>query len=280
MDTRGPLSHAHGCIELPLVAKARVQWVIGSERRKVVVQIVEEVRGKSGAQLIELCIGAWTQPGDRIVLFGPAPPEHRESVLALEGRSYVDCGRNHQWSPRLDTLKMVLRDGARMVLVASPNMPTGTRVDWKQIEACVLQVPGVRLLVDERHEHEKRDLKALLNPSTFFLRKALGNEVCLYGSDLPFLDSKEESLISTKDEETSDSWELSLGTVEFGAELRLELSSQGFEVAAGVTPWAFVRKYGMDVRACAAELGERGYLLHFEENHVWRQGVMVLGRRK
>ncbi len=167
---------------------------------------MNEVRGKSGANLIELCVGAWTQPGDRIVIFGPAPPDHRESVLALEGRSYVDCGRNYQWNPRLDTLGMVLGDGARLVLVASPNMPTGTRVDWKQIESCVLQTPGVGLLVDERYECEEREPNSLVNPSTFFLRKLLAREYGLYGSDLTFLNSKEKPSTFTQDEKLNDAW--------------------------------------------------------------------------
>lgn len=80
------------------------------------------VLAESPGAAFALAVAAVTAPGDRVAVAEPCPEDHYRVPLAC-GARVVDVGRDARLRLRADALALVLRDGARVVLVADPGDP-------------------------------------------------------------------------------------------------------------------------------------------------------------
>jgi len=213
----------------------------------------------------------------RVAVFGPGPQDHLEAVLESDDDiQYVDCGRGYDWRPRVDGLKLVLADGARMIWVGSPNYPTGTSCDLARLENALQPYPDALLMVDQRWETSLEPQFRRGGPQTLFLNKVkeegASEEFMLWGSPL-----RQSDWLSRNGVKWAVNQTLSVQWVEEDDKKRLLAFFEGspYRVTPGAGQALFIQSLGEDSTKLAETLESRGFSVAYEPVHTWRNGVCV-----
>ena len=234
---------------------------------------MQSLVAQNADHLLGFCLDSITSTGDRVAVFGPAPQEHTALVLERDGLLYVDCGRHYDWSPRIDALNMVLADGVKAVLYASPNYPTGTIFPHTKVEEVVERYPRAVLIFDCRLAVHI-DLNSIGEQTIAFgtTGKQDGIEVFAHGKPIHgATKSLPEGIIKTTQ----------LDVVEDGRTYPLKrsvadrLDKEGFRVERDAPGFLFVQKIGKSAEEISEELRGLGLVPSFESIHTWRGGVCV-----
>jgi cystathionine beta-lyase len=102
---------------------------------------------------LEAALGAYSEPGDGVVLNPPIYPPFRELTARL-GRRIVDVplvAGGSRWHLDLDALEAAYRGGARLHLLCHPHNPTGTVLPKEELGqiARLADRHGVAVVADE-----------------------------------------------------------------------------------------------------------------------------------
>jgi len=241
---------------------------------------------KEADLLVDLVIQAFTGPGERIAVFEPGSESYKSSVLSVEA-AYVDCGRTHDWSPRIDALDMVFSDGAVGVVLGSPNHPVDStsNMTLKVIQAAGNAPSVLFALIDAS--------QGLLAPQS--LLREIPEAIYL----MPFwLSSGEGFYALLCDRERADIMARLRGSYLGGLEgdllesenarllheemsvrqkgLLTQLADSGYRVVPSGRDGAFVTAPGTDQKALSDGLEALGYQTEYIQHHTWRGGIRVL----
>ena len=227
----------------------------------------------NASDLMGFCFDNVMVNGDRLAVFGPAPDEHTELILQREGLLYVDCGRHYDWTPRIDALDMVLADGAKAVIYASPNYPTGTIFPLRKVEEVVEKYPEVVLIFDSRFG-STFDLNSA-GPQTVIIGrtgKIRGPKLFAYGFPIQQMtaDIPSSVLMTTDLDVVSE-----VCTYPSKQSIADEIRNLGFRVEQDAPGFLFIQKLGSSAEETARELKGFGYSPTFQAIHTWRGGVCV-----
>ncbi|GMB79818.1 pyridoxal phosphate-dependent aminotransferase [Shinella zoogloeoides] len=126
----------------------------------------------SGMSGLQIALQIVLSPGDRVVAVTPLWPNISEAPLILGANVErvalsVDDGR---WSLDVDKLLAALTPDTRMVIINSPNNPTGWTIDDESIRAILVHCRkhGIWILADEVYQRLVYDAAQSFAPS--FLR--------------------------------------------------------------------------------------------------------------
>jgi aspartate/methionine/tyrosine aminotransferase len=137
-----------------------------SELRTALADYVSRLHGPTPAELVAvtsagvnalmLAAQLVVSPGDRVVAVTPLWPNLVEipKILGAQVQTVaLDCGP-HGWTLDLDALLQALQPGTRMVLINSPNNPTGWVMPRAQQQALLAHCRrlGIWILADEVYE--------------------------------------------------------------------------------------------------------------------------------
>jgi len=132
-------------------------------------QVLAVGSGMSGLQIAMQLV---LSPGDRVVAVTPLWPNISEAPLILGANvERVPLSINDgRWSLDLDTLIDALRPDTRMVIINSPNNPTGWTIDDESVQAILkhCRKHGIWILADEVYQRLVYDPAVRYAPS--FLR--------------------------------------------------------------------------------------------------------------
>jgi len=134
-----------------------------------VEQVLAVGSGMSGLQIAMQLV---LSPGDRVVAVTPLWPNISEAPLILGANvERVSLSINDgRWSLDLDKLIDALKPDTRMVIINSPNNPTGWTIDDESVQAILkhCRKHGIWILADEVYQRLVYDPAVLYAPS--FLR--------------------------------------------------------------------------------------------------------------
>ncbi|MDP3317229.1 MAG: pyridoxal phosphate-dependent aminotransferase [Devosia sp.] len=110
----------------------------------------------SGVNGLMLAAQTLISPGDRVVAVTPLWPNITEipKILGAEVVRVPLTVANGKWSLDLDRLLAALTPGTRMVIINSPNNPTGWTIEDDQVDAVLAhcQKHGIWVLSDDAYE--------------------------------------------------------------------------------------------------------------------------------
>jgi aspartate/methionine/tyrosine aminotransferase len=143
-------THTQGLLSLreKLVAKlARVNGIQSSPDRIAV--------GPGGVGALAAVLGAVVEPGDEVMLPDPGWPNYR-MMLAWTGAREVryPCPPSHGFQPDLDALAALITPKTKVLLINSPNNPTGAVYPRETIEdfVALAQKHNLWLVSDECYD--------------------------------------------------------------------------------------------------------------------------------
>ena len=223
--------------------------------------------------LLGFCLDSITSTGDRVAVFGPAPDEHTTLILAREGLLYVDCGRHYDWSPRIDALNMVLSDGVKAVIYASPNYPTGTVFPHTKVEEIVEKYAEAGLIFDCRLTPHV-DLNSIGPQTIAFGTTGRHGGIEVFACGKP-IQGALESLPEGINKMAQLDVLVTPRTYPSKQVIAERLREHGFRVEKDAPSFLFVQKVGKSAEEISEELRELGYAPDFEPIHTWRGGVCV-----
>ena len=127
----------------------------------------------SGVSGLMLASQALLSPGDRVVAVTPLWPNITEipKILGAEVERVPLRVANGRWSLDLDRLLAALTPGTRMVIINSPNNPTGWTIEEDEVDAVLAHCRrrGIWVLADDVYERLVHDPGRRSAPS--FLRR-------------------------------------------------------------------------------------------------------------
>jgi histidinol-phosphate aminotransferase len=135
------------------------------------------VVGNSSNEIISATLQTVCDSGDRMVVVSPGFPIYPR-VGRILGLSLVDVPLRADFGFDLEPLKAAARDAA-LTMLASPNNPTGTALDLRQIQDLCLAAPGIVVIDEAYHEFHGKDAAGLVqkHPNLVLIRtfsKAFG----------------------------------------------------------------------------------------------------------
>ena len=128
------------------------------------------VAGAGSDELIDLCFRCLVSPGQSIISCPPTFGMYRFSA-DLAGIPIIEVERREDWSVDVEAVRAAIAPGTAMIVLASPNNPTGNVLDGTAFAA--LLDTGIPLLVDEAYaEFSGRSLVSELaqHPQLMLLR--------------------------------------------------------------------------------------------------------------
>lgn len=134
----------------------------------------------SGVNGLMLAAQMVVSPGDRVVAVTPLWPNITEipKILGAEVERVPLTVANGKWSLDLDQLLAALTPGTRMVIINSPNNPTGWTIEDNQIDAVLAHCRrhGIWVLGDDAYERLIHDPARKSAPS-FLSRFETGDRI-------------------------------------------------------------------------------------------------------
>lgn len=106
------------------------------------------VAGAGSDELIELVIRALAHPGQRLLVCPPTFGMYR-FVAGVQGIGLVEAARRPDFTLDLDAVLAALTDDVPLVVLASPNNPTGNALSDAELAA--LLATGATVVVDEAY---------------------------------------------------------------------------------------------------------------------------------
>jgi len=123
----------------------------------------------SGVNGLMLAAQTLISPGDRVVAVTPLWPNITEipKILGAEVVRVPLSVANGKWSLDLDRLLAALTPGTRMVIINSPNNPTGWTIEDDQVDAVLAHCRkhGIWVLSDDAYERLVHDPSRKVAPS-------------------------------------------------------------------------------------------------------------------
>ncbi len=123
----------------------------------------------SGVNALMLAAQTIISPGDRVVAVTPLWPNITEipKILGAEVVRVPLTVANGKWSLDLDRLLAALTPGTRMVIINSPNNPTGWTIEDDQVDAVLAHCRkhGIWVLSDDAYERLVHDPSRKVAPS-------------------------------------------------------------------------------------------------------------------
>jgi aspartate/methionine/tyrosine aminotransferase len=134
----------------------------------------------SGVSGLMLAAQLVVSPGDRVVAVTPLWPNITEipKILGAEVVRVPLAVANGEWSLDLDRLLAALTPGTRMVIINSPNNPTGWTIEEDEVDAVLAHCRrnGIWVLADDVYERLVHDPARRSAPS-FLRRYAAGDRI-------------------------------------------------------------------------------------------------------
>ena len=230
--------------------------------------------------LVALVVRTFITSGDRVAVFEPCLAGHLEAVLASEGK-YVDCGRDIDWKPRLDSLDFVLGDGAAGVILARPNAPVDGGNDTR-VMASLAELGdfhSARFVMVDRRFAPKGTLPGpddgILTLLPVELRSG-GFVFALVGPS-EAMDALLRARVGgsglAEDVELADA-----GGPEEDGDLEAmgdRLSAVGFSSVLSPGVGAWVQEVGVPSEVLAERVQKAGFEIRARHHHTWRGGVWI-----
>ena len=122
-----------------------------------------------GTQAIFTALTATIQPGDEVIIFEPAYDSYAPTIRLLGGlvKSYEMVPPDYEidW----DMVKKLFSSSTKMIILNSPQNPTGHTLTEKDIDALIKLVKGTDVLIlsDEVYEHLVYDGKKHLSMAAY-----------------------------------------------------------------------------------------------------------------
>ena len=127
----------------------------------------------SGVNALMLAAQTVISPGDRVVAVTPLWPNITEipKILGADVVRVPLTVANGKWSLNVDRLLAALTPGTRMVIINSPNNPTGWTIEEDEVDAVLAHCRkhGIWVLSDDAYERLVHDPARTVAPS--FLRR-------------------------------------------------------------------------------------------------------------
>jgi aspartate aminotransferase len=134
----------------------------------------------SGVNALMLAAQTIISPGDRVVAVTPLWPNITEipKIMGAEVVRVPLSVANGKWSLDLDRLLAALTPGTRMVIINSPNNPTGWTIEDDQVDAVLTHCRkhGIWVLSDDAYERLIHDPARQVAPS-FLARYQPGDRI-------------------------------------------------------------------------------------------------------
>jgi aspartate/methionine/tyrosine aminotransferase len=134
----------------------------------------------SGVNALMLAAQTIVSPGDRVVAVTPLWPNITEipKILGAEVVRVPLTVANGKWSLDLDRLLAALTPGTRMVIINSPNNPTGWTIEEDEVDAVLAHCRkhGIWVLSDDAYERLVHDPARKVAPS-FLARYQPGDRI-------------------------------------------------------------------------------------------------------
>ena len=134
----------------------------------------------SGVNALMLAAQMVLSPGDRVVAVTPLWPNITEipKILGADVVRVPLTVANGKWSLDLDRLLAALTPGTRMVIINSPNNPTGWTIEEDQVDAVLAHCRrhGIWVLSDDAYERLVHDRARNVAPS-FLARYEPGDRI-------------------------------------------------------------------------------------------------------
>lgn len=134
----------------------------------------------SGVNALMLAAQTVISPGDKVVAVTPLWPNITEipKILGAEVERVPLTVANGKWSLDLDRLLAALTPGTRMVIINSPNNPTGWTIEEDEVDAVVAHCRkhGIWILSDDAYERLVHDPARQAAPS-FIKRYEVGDRI-------------------------------------------------------------------------------------------------------
>jgi len=134
----------------------------------------------SGVNALMLAAQTIVSPGDRVVAVTPLWPNITEipKILGADVVRVPLTVANGKWSLDLDRLLAALTPGTRMVIINSPNNPTGWTIEEDEVDAVLAHCRkhGIWVLSDDAYERLVHDPARIVAPS-FLARYQPGDRI-------------------------------------------------------------------------------------------------------
>ena len=134
----------------------------------------------SGVNALMLAAQTIVSPGDRVVAVTPLWPNITEipKILGADVVRVPLTVANGKWSLDLDRLLAALTPGTRMVIINSPNNPTGWTIEEDEVDAVLAHCRkhGIWVLSDDAYERLVHDPTRMVAPS-FLARYQPGDRI-------------------------------------------------------------------------------------------------------
>jgi aspartate aminotransferase len=134
----------------------------------------------SGVNALMLAAQTIVSPGDRVVAVTPLWPNITEipKILGADVVRVPLTVANGKWSLDLDRLLAALTPGTRMVIINSPNNPTGWTIEEDEVDAVLAHCRkhGIWVLSDDAYERLVHDPTRVVAPS-FLARYQPGDRI-------------------------------------------------------------------------------------------------------
>lgn len=162
----------------PYLREAIAEYLTRLHRRPIDAARIAAVG--SGVSALMLASQLIVAPGDRVVAITPLWPNVVEipKILGADVARVPLVVRSGKWSLDLDRLLAALTPGTRMLIVNSPNNPTGWTIEPGGIEAILAHCRrhGIWVLADDVYERLVHD-PALASAPSFLARYEDGDRI-------------------------------------------------------------------------------------------------------
>lgn len=162
----------------PYLRKAIASYLSGLHGTEVTPGRVAAVG--SGVNGLMLAAQTVISPGDRVVAVTPLWPNITEipKILGAQVERVPLTVANGRWSLDLDRLLAALTPGTRMVIINSPNNPTGWTIEEEEVDAVLAHCRrhGIWVLSDDAYERLVHDPARKVAPS-FLARYQPGDRI-------------------------------------------------------------------------------------------------------
>jgi len=109
-----------------------------SERFQVEISPEQVMVTVGGRYAVFLCVASTLLPGDEAIVFEPAWPAYEGCVRSVEGKPVVvHTDLENGWKPDIDLLVESVNKSTRMIILNSPNNPTGKILEKNVFERIV-----------------------------------------------------------------------------------------------------------------------------------------------
>lgn len=122
-------------------ARAALESYVGVSRERIAV-------GNGSDELIEVLFRLFLQPGDRVLSFTPTFAYY-PTVAGTCAAEFVGVPRRDDWTVDVEASLAAVDDRTKLVIVASPNNPTGTLTPVEDVRR--LLSTGRLVIVDEAY---------------------------------------------------------------------------------------------------------------------------------